>query len=77
MLDAKLLNPRSLMQTETAYRAGLLPGLSRNGPQEEISLCPPVDPGEIFIISRKNFWENSFAFPSQVVHVHISGLAEI
>ena len=34
MLDAKLLKPWSLMQTETAYRARQLSGLSRNGPQE-------------------------------------------
>ena len=33
MLDAKLLKPRSLMETETAYRARWLSGLSRNGPQ--------------------------------------------
>ena len=33
MLDAKLLKPRSLMETETAYRARYLSGLSRNGPQ--------------------------------------------
>ena len=33
MLDAKLLKPRSLMETETAYRARLLSGLSRNAPQ--------------------------------------------
>ena len=33
MLDAKLLKPRSLMETETAYRGRQLSGLSRNAPQ--------------------------------------------
>ena len=37
MSDAKLLKPRSLMETETAYRAGWLAGRSRNGPPEQAS----------------------------------------